>query len=195
MISVNRLLAVLLVSACAMPAMAEKADRNKPIQLEADSITVDDANRVRILEGRVVLTKGTMQLKTEKLVVTEDGDGFQKAVATGGAKGLAYFKQRREGSDEYVEGEAERIEYDDKIQRTDLYNRAWLKSGKDEVRGQFIRYDERTEKYTVTNSDSPAAGGSGRVTAVIQPRGNAAETAPPPQRNTTTPSAPTNNKK
>ena len=182
----HSLLLSFLTVACATSALAEKADRNKPIQLEADRITVDDANKVHILEGRVILTKGTMQLKTEKLVVTQNADGFQKGVATGGANGLAYFRQRRDGSDEYVEGEAERIEYDDRSERTDLYNRAWLKSGKDEVRGQFIRYDARIENYTVTNSGSPAAGSNGRVRAVIQPRSNAAEDEAPPQRSSMT---------
>ena len=190
-----RLLLTLLTLACAGSALAEKADRNKPIQLEADRITVDDAKKVHVLEGRVILTKGTMQLRTEKLVVTQNADGFQKGVATGGANGLAYFRQRRDGSNEYVEGEAERIEYDDRNERTDLYNRAWMKSGKDEVRGEFIRYDARVEKYTVTNSSSPAAGGDGRVRAVIQPRNDAADDEPPSQRSTITLPAAGENKK
>jgi lipopolysaccharide export system protein LptA len=177
------------------PVFAEKADRDKPTQLEADRITVDDANKVHILEGRVILTKGTMQLRTEKLVMTQDADGFQKSVATGGANGLAYFRQRRDGSAEYVEGEAERIEHEDRIDRTDLYNRAWLKNGQDEVRGQFIRYDARVENYTVTNSSGPTAGGDGRVRAVIQPRNNANEAAPPPQRNNTPQNTPTQKQK
>lgn len=185
----------LLILACSGPALAEKADRNKPIQLEADRITVDDANKVHVLEGRVILTKGTMQLRTEKLVVTQNADGFQKGIATGGANGLAYFRQRRDGSDDYVEGQAERIEYDDRSERTDLYNRAWLKSGKDEVRGQFIRYDARIENYTVTNSGTPSAGNDGRVRAVIQPRNNAAEEETPPQRSSITLPSATETKK
>jgi lipopolysaccharide export system protein LptA len=186
----KRLPTFLLALACTGPALAEKADRNKPTQLEADRIVVDDANKVHILEGRVVLTKGTMQLRTERLVVSQDADGFQKSVATGGANGLAYFRQRRD-TGEYVEGEAERIEHEDRIDRTDLYNRAWLKNDKDEVRGQFIRYDARSENYTVTNSSGPNAGGDGRVRAVIQPRSDKEDT-PPQRSNTTLPSpAPT----
>lgn len=188
-----RLLTLLLTLACTGAALAETADRNKPTQLEADKITVDDANKVHILEGRVILTKGTMQLKTEKLVITQDADGFQKSVATGGANGLAYFKQRRD-TGEYVEGEAERIEREERIDRTDLYKRAWLKNGQDEVRGQFIRYDARTENYTVTNNSSgPTAGSDGRVRAVIQPRNQ--DAAPAPQRSTITIPATPENKK
>lgn len=184
----TRLLLTLLALACSAPAFAEKADRDKPTQLEADRITVDDANKVHILEGRVILTKGTMQLKTDKLVITQDADGFQQSVATGGDSGLAYFRQRRD-TGEFVEGKAERIEHEDRIDRTDLYTRAWLKNGKDEVTGQFIRYDARTENYTVTNNSSgPAAGGDGRVRAVIQPRNK--EAAPPTPQRSNTPQSP-----
>ncbi|HWV17010.1 MAG TPA: lipopolysaccharide transport periplasmic protein LptA [Rhodocyclaceae bacterium] len=190
----TRLLLILIACAGITPAFAEKADRNKPTQLESDRITVDDANKVHILEGRVILTKGTMQLKTEKLVITQDADGFQKSVATGGANGLAYFRQRRD-SGEIVEGEAERIEHEDRIERTDLYKRAWLKSGKDEVTGQFIRYDARTENYTVTNNSSgPTPGSDGRVRAVIQPRSNTPEDASSQRSNITLP-PPSENKK
>lgn len=173
------------------PALAEKADSNKPVQLEADRITVDDARKVHILEGQVILTKGTLQIRTEKLIVSQDANGFQKSIAEGGAGGLARFRQKRDNSNDYVEGEAERIEHDDRSQRTDLYRRAWLKSGQDEVRGQFIRYDARIENYSVTNADSTTkSGGDGRVRAVIQPRNNApTDSAPPLRSNITLPAA------
>lgn len=157
------------------PALAEKADRDKPVNLEADKITVDDVNKVHILEGSVVLTKGTMILRTDKLVVTQDANGFQKGIAYGGPGGLARFRQKREASNDYVEGEAIRIEHEDRSEITDFYERAYLKSGRDEVRGQFVRYDARAENYTVTNGDKNSKGGDGRVRAVIQPRN-----APPP---------------
>ena len=101
-------LAVLL----SFPAFAEKGDREKPINLEADRVSMDDINKVQIFEGNVVMTQGTIVLRTSKLVVTQDADGFQKGVATGGQNGLAYFRQKRDGKDEYIEGEAERIVHD-----------------------------------------------------------------------------------
>jgi len=108
-----------LLTLVAPLAHAEKADREKPINLEADSISMDDINKVQVLEGNVILTQGTMQILTSKLVVTQDIDGFQKGVATGGANGLARFKQKREGRDEYIEGEAERIVHDARSEKTD----------------------------------------------------------------------------
>lgn len=168
--------ALLLLAGALMlqPAAAEKADKDKPVNLEADRITVDDAKKLHILEGNVVLVRGTLVIKTDKLIVTQDAEGFQKGVAYGGAGGLARFRQKREGRDEWVDGEAERIEHDAKTEKTDLFVRAYVKSGMDEVRGQFISYDGRTENYLVTSgpngTSAAAAGKPDRVRAVIQPK-------------------------
>ncbi|MFI4923287.1 MAG: LptA/OstA family protein, partial [Burkholderiales bacterium] len=42
------------------PALAERADRGKPVNVEADKVNVDDANKVSVFEGNVVLTQGTI---------------------------------------------------------------------------------------------------------------------------------------
>lgn len=166
--------AILLVAGLVLPltSQAERADRDKPINVEADRITVDDRNKTQVLEGKVVLTQGTLVIRAEKVVVTQDQDGFQKGVATSGLGGLARFRQKQDGKDEYIEGEAERIEHDSKNEKTEFFNRAYVKNGQDEVRGQYISYDARTENYLVTsgpNATSAAASG-GRVRAIIQPK-------------------------
>ena len=166
---------MIVCSLAALPAHAEKADREKPINLEADSISMDDINKVQILEGNVIMTQGTLQILTAKLVVTQDVDGFQKGVATGGANGLARFKQKREGRDDYIEGEGERIVHDARSEKTEFFVRGWVKSGEDEVKGHYISYDALTEKYLVTNGagDTKSATGApqARVRAIIQPKG------------------------
>lgn len=173
-----------LLIALAFPAWAEKADREKPISLEADRITMDDVKKVQTFEGNVILTQGTLQIRTKRLVVTQDADGFQKGVATGGANGLARFRQKRDGHDDYIEGEAERIEHDARNEKTEFFERAWVKSGGDEVRGPYISYDALTENYLVTNnageSKSATGAAQARVRAIIQPKGKNAgkETAP-----------------
>lgn len=168
-------LAALLLAALALPAHAEKADREKPINLEADRMSMDDIKKVQIFEGNVVLNQGTMQIRTNRLVITQDADGFQKGVATGGADGLARFRQKREGVDEYVEGEGERIEHDARDEKTEFFIRGWVKSGQDEVKGPYISYDALTEKYLVTNGSGGQKTATGaaqaRVRAIIQPKG------------------------
>lgn len=116
--------------------------------------------------------RGTLVIRTDKLTVAQDADGFQKGTAYGGAGGLARFRQKREGKEEYVEGEAERIEHDARTEKTEFFGRALVRSGLDEVRGQYISYDGRTENFVVTSGGS-AGGKQERVRAVIQPKNDA----------------------
>lgn len=175
------LVAACLLTSVSLPVCAEKADREKPINLEADRITMDDINKVQVFEGNVVLTQGTLQIRTIKLVVTQDEDGFQKCVATGGANGLARFKQKRDGRDEYIEGQSERIVHNARDEKTEFSVRAWVKSGLDEVKGQYVFYDAITEKFLVTSGTAETRNAATsatpmRVRAVIQPKGKNATT-------------------
>lgn len=154
-------------------ALAERADRDKPINLDADKITVDDARKVHVFEGNVQLAQGTLVIKADKIVVTQDANGNQVSVSTGGPGGLSRFRQKREGRDEYIDGEADRIENDSKVDKSELFGHAKMRSGLDEVRGEYISYDGKTENYVVTNGPggTVAQGGkAGRVHAIIQPK-------------------------
>lgn len=174
-------IAAAVLTLASLPALAEKADKDKPVNIEADRVSVDDVKKVQVFEGNVQLVKGTLVIRAERIVVTQDDDGYQRGVATGTASAPPRFRQKREGQDDYIEGEAERIEHDAKGERTEFFNRAWVKSGLDEVRGQFISYDARSERYFVTSgpNGTRAQPGSGeRVRAVIQPRNKDAAGAP-----------------
>ena len=129
-----RLAMLSLCLLAAMPVHAERADRNKPMLLEANRVSIDDAKKIQTLEGDVVITKGTMILKADRVIITEDKYGFQKGTAFSGKNGLAYIRQKREGKDEYIEGEAERIEYNTNSEVAELFHRAWVKSGDDQVK-------------------------------------------------------------
>ncbi|MDR3054028.1 MAG: lipopolysaccharide transport periplasmic protein LptA [Zoogloeaceae bacterium] len=156
-----------------LPVHAEQANRDKPISLEADQMTIDDVKRIQTLEGNVVLTQGTLMIHASKIVMTEDAYGFQHGVAFAGAGGLARFRQKREGREEWIDGEAERIEYDAHNEVAELFHRAWIKSGSDQLRGDYIWYDAISERYLASagapdnkNPDAPKP----RVRAVIQPK-------------------------
>lgn len=166
----------LILASLAQSALAERADRDKPLQLEANRISIDDAKKIQILEGDVVVIKGTMVLRADRVVVTEDQYGFQKGVATGGKDGLARIRQKREGKDEYTDGEGERIVYNTNTEVAELFHRAWVKSGEDQVRGDYIWYDAVSEKYLVTaGKKRDPKGPPARVHAVIQPKSKSAQ--------------------
>ena len=162
------------------PARAEKADSTKPIHLEADRVTFDDAKQISTFTGNVVLTQGTMVLRGDRMEVRHDRDGFRQGVVWGN---LAYFRQKREGYDELIEGWSERIEYDSRADKLQMFNRAMLKRGQDEVRGNYISYDANSEFFQVVGGGTKSASGSsgdGRVRAIMQPRAKEAAGAPPP---------------
>jgi lipopolysaccharide export system protein LptA len=170
----HKLLLVCAAMACVVstPAHAEKADRDKPINLEADHMTVDDLKKIQTYEGKVVFIQGTLIIRADKIVVTDDAEGFHHGVATVLPGGLAYFKEKRDGVDEYVEGWGERIEYDSKADKAELFVRAHLKRELDEVRGNYISYDGKTETYVVTSGEASGTpyNPQGRVHATIQPK-------------------------
>lgn len=165
---------------------AELADKDKPINLEADRATIDDANKVQTLEGNVILIKGTLVIHADKIVVTEDEFGFQKSVAYGSGKSLAKFRQKREGLNSYMEGEGERIEHDSRSEIVEFFRRAWVRSSDDQVKGDYIWYDSIAEKYMVTaGKKAPGASAPPRVRAVIQPKNNPSPTQEPQTRGPT----------
>lgn len=162
------------------PVLAEKADREKPINLEADRVTVDDAKQISTFEGKVVLTQGTLVIRGDRMEVRQDNEGFKNGITWGN---LAYFKQKRDGYDEYIEGWAERIEYDSRADKMQMFNRASMKKGGDEVRGSYISYDAKTEFFQVIGGGAKAAAAEssdGRVRAVIQPKPKDKPVAQPP---------------
>lgn len=167
-----------LGSALLLPAgaLAEKSDRDKPVNIESDRMSADDAKKTAVFDGKVILTQGTLVIRADRITVRQDAEGFQFGIATGN---LATFRQKREGFDEYVEGEAERIEYDSRADRVEFFNRARMRrDGGDDVNGNYISYDSRTEYFTVLAAkDSPRGSPESRVRAVIMPK-KKVDTAP-----------------
>lgn len=166
----------LCVTLLASPAYAEKADRDKPVNLEADSVTLDDIRKVSIYQGNVILSQGTLMLRADRVQVTQNEAGLDKVVATGHP---VAFRQKLDGRDEHIEGFADRIEYDGASSQLELVGQARLRRGSDELRGARISYNADTELYRVvgkTDATAPA----GRVRAVIRPKPRAEQPASQP---------------
>src|SRR3990167_6950994 len=153
---INKLWAAVFLALSWAPAcFAERADREKPLYLEADQVVIDDARQVSTFIGNVKLSQGTMLILGDKIVVMQDKDGFKRSTAYGRT---ASFRKKREGRDEYVEGYGERIEYDTRAETLDFYVRARLKRELDEVRGEHITYNQQTEIFQVNGGDGTKNG-------------------------------------
>jgi len=170
-IKLNFMMRFLLISLSLLSshALAESADRDKPIDLEADTVKVDDAKQISTYSGNVILTKGTLVIHADKLIVREDKEGFQHSTSLGNP---STFKQKREGKNEYIQGSGQRIEYDSRLDKVQLYTKAWVKRGEDIVHGDYIMYDANAEYAEVIGGGKSSEKGSssGRVHAIIQPK-------------------------
>lgn len=158
-------------------AHAEKADSDKPTNIEANHMAYDDVKQINTFSGNVVLTRGTLTMKADKLIVVQDPEGYQFATLVAPANGLATFRQKRDGGPNlWIEGEAKRIEYDGKAELVKLFSNAKMRrldgnKMTDEVQGESITYDSRAEFFAVNNTPSgESKPGGGRIKAVIQPR-------------------------
>jgi lipopolysaccharide export system protein LptA len=161
------------------PAFADKADREKPINVSAATSTLDDINKVTTLEGNVIVTQGTLTIRANKVVIRQLADGTQAATAFGNPVGL---RQKRDGSNEYIDGSAQRIEYNDRSELVQMFDNARLSRGKDEVRNNYIAYNmitEFAEAKCPPGKTDPAQ--CGRVRMTVQPR------AAPPAAGTAAP--------
>jgi len=168
----RRAAVTILAVALGIPLLvgAERADLDKPVNLEADRVDLDDAKKEAVFVGNVTLTQGTLTIKADKIIVKQDASGFQYGIAYGTP---AHFRQKREGSDEYIEGFSERLEYDGKADKVQMFTNARIQHGGDEVRGDYISYNAVTEFFQVIGGGKSAATGGnpqGRVRAVIQPK-------------------------
>ena len=166
--------ALLLVAGA---AHAERADRFKPLQVEADLPgKIDLLKQFVVFNGNVVVTKGTMTMRASRIEVHETPEGYHTAVAIGSAEKPATFRQKRDGVDEWIEGEAERLEYDGKSDTVRFVGRASVRRLRgaavaDEITGNLITYDSIAEVFSVSGgAPATAANPGGRVRAVLSPR-------------------------
>ena len=172
---------LLAALAGAPTASAEKADKDRPTQIEANRMSSDDARRISIFEGNVVLTKGTITVRADRIVVRQDADGFQLATATGKP---VRFRQKGDpkGDKEgvWTDGEALRVEIDDRNERIEMFDRARVTRDKDEVQGEYIFLDQRSEFFSVSAAKGAApTAPEARVRAVIQPKTKPEAEKPP----------------
>jgi len=176
-----RIEAFLLAAALACaPAWAAKSDREKEIVMNADHGFADDAKRMTTFEGDVVITQGTMRITADKVTMREDPNHHKFYVAYGNP---VSFRQKRDNADEYIEGYAQRAEFDDLSDMLKLYEKARVKSAQNELTGNFISYDMGREVAEVMGAPpgQKAPAGSRVKVTIIPPKKDAEAQAGKPQ--------------
>lgn len=177
-------LAFAVLALAAVPAGAEKADRTKPMNVEADTLRYDDLQQTSVFTGKVVVTKGSIVIRGARMTVRQDPEGYQFGVVTAEPGKQAFFRQKRDGVDEFIEGEAETIEYDGRADRVKFIGRAEMRRLRgtvvnDETTGAVITYDNTNDQFTVDGGSASATPSNpgGRVRATLAPRSSASAPA------------------
>ncbi len=187
----NTLPRLVLCMFCALAAGmagAEQADRKQPMNIEADALRYDDLRQTSVFSGKVVVTRGSIIIRGARMEVRQDPQGFQFGVVTAEPGARAYFRQKRDGTEEYMEGESETIEYDGRADVFRLIGDAELRRLRgarvdDRITGNLIVYNSVTDVFTVDGGGKPAVTGAvtpggGRVRATLTP--GSAPVAPGP---------------
>lgn len=185
-----------LIALTVLPVAAEQADRDKPMNAEADALRYDDLKQTSVFTGNVVITKGTTIIRGERVDVTQDPEGYQKAIVIAPAGKLAFYRKKRDGVDEYIEGEGLRIEYDSRPDVVKFIGSAVMRRYKgavlsDESTGSQINYDNVTDVFTVDSNaqNKSVTNPTGRVRALLSPRNAASGPAGTPAATPTAPPA------
>jgi lipopolysaccharide export system protein LptA len=165
-------------------AAAEKADRDKPMNIEADTLKHDDQKQLTTFSGKVLMTKGSLVLKAAHMEVKQDGQGNQIAKLSAEPGERVFFRQKREGLNEYTEGEAETAVYNSQADTLTLSTRAELRLLRgtvvaDRIQGQQILLNNTTEIFTVDGKSTAGTSSNQRVTATLTPRSKTNEVTPP----------------
>jgi lipopolysaccharide export system protein LptA len=180
-------LSLLAVALAGGPAWAERADRDKPMNAEADALRYDDARQTSVFTGNVVITKGTIIIRGAQVEVRQDAKGGQFGLVTGSSAVPAFFRQKRDVPNEFIEGQAQRIEYDSLADTVRFVGSAVLRRYRgtqlnDETSGAVIVYNGANDMFTVDGGGAAArtpTNPTGRVRAMITPVPKN-ETPPPP---------------
>ncbi len=186
-------LAVVAAALAAAPAHAERADRTKPMSVTSSGgnpDVVDLKKHSAVFVGNVIITQGTLEIHADRVEVSEDPDGQRLGFAFGNADHPATFRQKRDGEDEYSEGDASRIEYDSAANRVRFVGAAHLRMLKgtvvtDQANAALITYDTATDTIKLGSGDSTSANGTststsgGRTTVVFTPKAPSATAKEP----------------
>ncbi|MBM3115979.1 lipopolysaccharide transport periplasmic protein LptA [Jeongeupia naejangsanensis] len=152
-----------LILLAAPMAHAENADREKPMNIEADHANFDQKNNVGVYTGNVIVVQGTMTLKADKVTVRQDADGNQ--FSQGDGKPVK-FRQRMD-TGEWVDANSLHYDYDGKTGILKLINKAWVRRDTgDEVIGDVIVYDMATSTYQAQTDGKPGS----RVNITLMPK-------------------------
>ncbi|GAB4405571.1 MAG: hypothetical protein OHK0048_25460 [Rhodoferax sp.] len=173
-------------------AHAEAADRQQPLAIEADHLQYDDARQISVFTGSVVLTKGSLVIRGGRVELRQNAQGDALGTVTAAPGQLTSFRQKRDGVQEFIEGEAQTLVFDSRADTLELRGQAQLRrllgsTLNDQFHGERIVFNNQTREFTLEAAPASAAPASAsgvlgspkpRVRAMLTPRAASSGAAP-----------------
>ena len=147
------------------PAAGKAAPAEEPSTLIlSDTLHYDDVKKQSVFTGNVNMTRGLMTLTSDTLEMHEDAKGNQYGTATANKGKVVTIRQERPENFELIEGKGLRAEYDGTNSTFDLIGQAVVVRyvcGKpfDTIRGERVRYNEKSGTYEAHGGPNSAAAG------------------------------------
>ena len=128
-------------------------DLIQPIEIEADSVIVDEISGFNEFSGNAEVTQGSLLMTADLIQVQTNADGVETMKATGTVDNPAKYIQNQDNQGRLIEATAELITYDVNEGMIFLVGNAYLIQGFDSFSGDTLTYDINKDKVIVKGSE------------------------------------------
>ena len=128
-------------------------DAKQPIEIEAQSVIVDETTGFNEFSGNVEVKQGSLLLLAEIIQVQTDNEEVVSMVAKGTLEKPAKYIQNQEDQARFIEATATLITYDVEGGMIFLVGNAHLVQGFDSFSGDTLDYDINNDKVVVKGSE------------------------------------------
>lgn len=158
---IRTVLALGLIAVSLPSPAADGTRRAQPVHLRADRIEFDQKTGTSLYRGNVVFTQADFRLTAAQAATANRAGQLETVTARG--KPLT-FRDRLEGEQQFIEGSAERAEYEAPAKRLHLFGNVDIRHGDDRFRAAVAHYDQAAASL-VAEGD-----GNQRVRATLKPQ-------------------------
>ncbi len=134
-------------------AFALSEDAKQPIEIEAESVIVDETSGFNEFSGNAEVRQGSLLMTAELIQVQTNAGGVETMKATGTLDNPAKYIQSQENQARFIEATATLITYDVNEGMIFLVGNAYLIQGFDSFSGDTLMYDINNDKVIVKGSE------------------------------------------
>ena len=134
-------------------AFALSEDADQPIEIEAESVMVDETTGFNEFIGDAEVKQGSLVMTAEIIQVQTNADGVESMIAKGTIEKPAKYIQSQENQARLIEATANLITYNVNEGMIFLVGNAQLVQGFDSFSGDSLNYDINNDKVIVKGSE------------------------------------------